>query len=113
MSLQLAVAWWLGNNASWPVLLLTAYAFGGFVTANLFLANHELSHNLAFKSAGANSTLGLVVNLPIGIPFSVAFKKYHLEHHMFQGHDAIDTDIPTAGEAGSSLWVDPCSRSCG
>ena len=25
MSLQLAVAWWLGNNASWPVLLLTAY----------------------------------------------------------------------------------------
>ena len=114
MSLQLAVAWWLGNNASWPVLLLTAYAFGGFVTANLFLANHELSHNLAFKSAAANRALGLVVNLPIGIPFSVAFKKYHLEHHMFQGHDAIDTDIPTAGEArlfslGGSLlkivWV--------
>ena len=114
MSLQLAVAWWLGNNASWPVLLLTAYAFGGFVTANLFLANHELSHNLAFKSAGANRALGLVVNLPIGIRFSVAFKKYHLEHHMFQGHDAIDTDIPTAGEArlfslGGSLlkivWV--------
>ena len=104
----------MGNNASWPVLLLTAYVFGGFATANLFLANHELSHNLAFKSAAANRALGLVANLPIGIPFSVAFKKYHLEHHMFQGHDAIDTDIPTVGEArlfslGGSLlkivWV--------
>ena len=96
---QLSLATYLGNHASTPVLLLCAYLFGGFATANLFLANHELSHNLAFASPAANRVLGLVANLPIGIPFSVAFKKYHLEHHMFQGHDAIDTDIPTRGEA--------------
>ena len=96
---QLSLAYYLGNNASTPVLLMCAYLFGGFATANLFLANHELSHNLAFKSPAANRLLGLVANLPIGIPFSVAFKKYHLEHHMFQGHDTVDTDIPTKGEA--------------
>ena len=55
----------MGNNASWPVLLFTAYIFGGFATANLFLANHELSHNLAFKSAAANRALGLVANLSL------------------------------------------------
>ena len=52
--IQLAVACWMGKNASTPVLILCAYVFGGFATANLFLANHELSHNLAFKSPGAN-----------------------------------------------------------
>ena len=55
-----------------------------------------------------------MANLPIGIPFSVAFKKLLLEHLMCQGHDGIDTDIPTVGEArffslGGSLlkivWV--------
>jgi fatty acid desaturase len=99
VSAQLGLAYYLGNYASTPVMLLCAYLFGGFATANLFLANHELSHNLAFASPGANRALGLLANLPIGIPFSVAFKKYHLEHHMFQGHDSVDTDIPTKGEA--------------
>lgn len=99
VSAQLGLAYYLGNYASTPLMLLCAYLFGGFATANLFLANHELSHNLAFASPGANRALGLLANLPIGIPFSVAFKKYHLEHHMFQGHDSVDTDIPTKGEA--------------
>ena len=69
---QLAFGYYLGQNASTPVLILCAYVIGGFATANLFLANHELSHNLAFKSPAANRLLGLVANLPIGIPFSVA-----------------------------------------
>jgi len=60
----------------------------------------------------ANRALGILANLPIGIPFSVAFKGYHLEHHKFQGHDVIDTDIPSGLEAqlfttsfGKFVWV--------
>jgi sphingolipid 4-desaturase/C4-monooxygenase len=96
---QLAAAYYLGNNAPMPVLVLAAYSLGGFATANLFLANHELSHNLVFENTTANRALGLFANLPVGIPFSVAFKRYHMEHHLFQGHDGVDTDIPTKGEA--------------
>ena len=36
-----------------------------------------------------------VANLPIGVPAAVTFKRYHMDHHKFQGVDGIDVDIPT------------------
>jgi sphingolipid delta-4 desaturase len=44
---------------------------------------HEISHSAGFgvQYPRANRLLGIFANLPIGLPFSVAFKGYHLEHH--------------------------------
>lgn len=54
--------------------LLTAYIIGATANQNLFLAIHEISHNLAFKAPLANRLFAIVANLPIGLPYSAAFR---------------------------------------
>lgn len=75
MSLQMACASWLRHC---PVLsikfLLVSYIVGATANQNLFLAIHEISHNLAFKSATANRLFAVFANLPIGLPYSAAFR---------------------------------------
>lgn len=57
-----------------PTFILCAYAIGGTANHNLFLAIHEITHNLAFRGVRANKFLAIFANLPIGIPYSAAFK---------------------------------------
>lgn len=75
VSLQITCACLLRNNSmlSWP-FLATAYLVGATANQNLFLAIHEISHNLAFRSPMANRLLAIFANLPIGIPYSAAFR---------------------------------------
>ena len=83
---------------SWQ-FLATAYFVGATANQNLFLAIHEISHNLAFRSPILNRLFAIFANLPIGIPYSAGFRPYHLTHHKNLGVDGIDTDLPTAFEA--------------
>ena len=83
---------------SWR-FLLTAYVIGATCNQNLFLAIHEISHNLAFRSPMGNRLLAIFANIPIGIPYSAAFRPYHLTHHKSLGVTGLDTDLPTAVEA--------------
>ncbi|KAG9230578.1 fatty acid desaturase-domain-containing protein [Amylocarpus encephaloides] len=100
VSIQVLCAYLLQNTPflSWQ-FFLTAYIVGATANQNLFLAIHEISHNLAFRSANANRAIALVANLPIGIPYSASFRPYHLTHHKSLGVDGLDTDLPTALEA--------------
>ena len=75
VSLQLACAIGLRNTPIFSIpFLLTAYLIGATANQNLFLAIHEISHNLAFKSPILNRILAVFANLPIGIPYSAAFR---------------------------------------
>ncbi len=58
---------------SWK-FLATAYIVGGTANQNIFLAIHEISHNLAFKSMLTNRYFAIIANLPIGLPYSAAFR---------------------------------------
>ncbi|KAJ3650622.1 hypothetical protein Zmor_016710 [Zophobas morio] len=102
------------KDRSWPTIFLVGYCFGGVINHSLMLAVHEISHNLAFGHGRPfyNKMFGFFANLPIGIPISISFRKYHLEHHKYQGDELKDTDIPTYLEAklfcttfGKFLWV--------
>uniref|UniRef100_A0A1A9UYB0 sphingolipid 4-desaturase n=1 Tax=Glossina austeni TaxID=7395 RepID=A0A1A9UYB0_GLOAU len=114
MVLTQILALFVVKDFSWQMLIVAAYCFGGILNHSLMLAVHEISHNLAFGHSRPmlNRILGFICNLPIGLPMSISFRKYHLEHHRYQGDEVVDTDIPTLLEAklfnstfGKFVWV--------
>lgn len=100
VSLQLSLAYYLRNTHpfTWKFFII-AYVFGATANQNIFLAIHELSHNLAFKKPIHNKLFAIFTNTPIGIPYSASFGPYHQLHHKFLGDELYDTDIPTRYEA--------------
>lgn len=88
------------NIESFWTLFAIAYCIGGVANHAIMLAIHEISHGMGFGTAKplANKLFSIFANLPIGIPMSISFKKYHLEHHRYQGDELLDTDIPTFAE---------------
>ncbi|XP_077989030.1 sphingolipid delta(4)-desaturase DES1-like isoform X2 [Glandiceps talaboti] len=108
------IACFLVKDAPWTVVVLAAYCFGGVINHSMTLAVHEISHNLAFGHSKPmhNRILGIFGNLIIGVPQSITFKKYHLEHHRYQGDTDLDMDIPSQLEGKlftntytKCLWV--------
>ncbi|KZP25646.1 hypothetical protein FIBSPDRAFT_950064 [Athelia psychrophila] len=61
---QLSAAYLLRHTSplSWQFVLV-AYAIGGTANQNLFLAIHEITHNLAFRGIAANELLAIFSNL--------------------------------------------------
>lgn len=97
--LQIFCAWYVSRPTTpWWQFWVIAYVIGGTCSHSLTLAIHEMSHHLFFKTAKANTFYSFFCNWPLVVPYANSFKKYHLEHHRYQGVDGVDVDIPTAIE---------------
>ena len=97
VALQLAMA--VGTRKwGWLPWLAAIYVVGATANHSLFLAIHELAHNLGAKSVAGNRYIAMMANIPICIAYSVTFKPYHMAHHRNQGTLGMDTDIPSAIE---------------
>ena len=95
------------SGSPWWLVLLVAYLVGAFADHGLFVMIHECAHNLIFRSRLANMLSGMLANLPMVLPSSVSFQRYHLRHHAFQGVYEMDADLPSRWEArlvGRSPW---------
>ena len=75
VSIQLFTAYTLRHTSptSWRFVLLS-YVIGGTANQNLFLAIHEITHNLALRGMKKNRLLAIFANLPIGLPYAMLFK---------------------------------------
>ena len=112
VSLQIVLAYFL-KNASWWLVFGVAYLIGAFACHTLFVCIHECAHNLLFKNKKLNTISGIIANLPMVLPSSVSFQKYHLKHHSFQGVEELDGDMPYRWEAklinnstiGKAIWL--------
>ena len=99
---------YLLQSAPWPLLLACAWVVGGTLNHSLQLAVHELTHNLCFHSALLNKAAAMFANLVTCFPSSVSFQKYHHDHHLWQGVDGVDTDVPTLLE--SAWFANPAAK---
>jgi sphingolipid delta-4 desaturase len=88
----------VADRSIWVTLLL-AYTVGAFASHGLFVMIHECAHRLVFRRRTPNVLAGLVANLPLFVPGSFSFQKYHLKHHSNQGVYELDADIPSRWEA--------------
>lgn len=102
---------WIIQDVSWLTLFVMAYTVGGVFNHSLGSSVHEIGHNLAFghgKRAWMNRVLSLWVNLPLGVPMAITYKKYHADHHRYLGEENQDVDIPTRLE--SWLFKHPITK---
>ncbi len=101
------------SSQPWWLILLAAYTIGAFADHALFVMIHECAHRLIFKKPSANRLAGILANMPVIFPSSVAFETYHIKHHSFQGIHELDGDLPNYWEAklinnffiGKMIWL--------
>ncbi|KAJ3284092.1 hypothetical protein HK104_010111 [Borealophlyctis nickersoniae] len=96
VSIQLALAYTFGRlyphqNA---LLVAVAYFIGGTVTSMFGVIIHEATHGLCSTSLAVNRIIGLSANICIPFPIFASFRRYHLEHHAYQGVLDKDPDLP-------------------
>jgi fatty acid desaturase len=92
---QVGLAYYFGRiNISLWQMLVVAYFVGGTLTALSGVLIHEACHSLVLSSRFWNRIVGLIANINLPVPIAQSFRRYHLEHHTWQGVEGMDPDLP-------------------
>lgn len=89
------------TKLNWLNFILLAYTIGSILNHSLMLAIHEICHCTAFgiEYPKLNKFIGMIANLPMVLPYSISFKKYHNDHHRYLNNEILDPDVPSKFEA--------------
>lgn len=94
---HMLLAWivrsWTGV-LGWIGIAAVACVLGGSLASFLAIALHECTHGLVFKAPLANRLLALFANTGTPVPTAMGFRRYHSDHHAFQGDRDRDPDMP-------------------
>ncbi|XP_048213383.1 sphingolipid delta(4)-desaturase DES1-like [Perognathus longimembris pacificus] len=97
MVLTQLVSFYFVKDLDWKWVIFGACVFGNCINHSMILAIHELCHNFPFghHKSRWSCWFGMFANLPIGLPFAIAFKRFHMDHHQYLGVDGMDIGIPS------------------
>ncbi len=94
INLLLAYYWSCVWEFSWVPFLLTAYFIGGTMTHICGALLHEATHDLMHENHLVNKVMLFLGNIIIPVPVGASFRRYHREHHTYQGVEGLDPDLP-------------------
>ena len=105
--------WRVETAMEWLVFFAVAFTIGGSMIHLVGIVMHECTHGLVAASLTANKIVGHLINIAIPVPIAMSFRRYHLEHHTFQGVEGRDPDLPhtfelrlvRGGTAGKIIWM--------
>lgn len=100
VAVNLLMAYFWGRVWSFSLVpfLLTAYFIGGSMTHIIGVILHEATHNAMHPSPTVNKAMLFFSNLIIPVPVGASFRRYHFEHHTYQGVEGKDPDLPLQWE---------------
>ncbi|KAL0091292.1 fatty acid desaturase-domain-containing protein [Phycomyces blakesleeanus] len=112
---QLSLAYGFGRvwQAPFWVFFLVAYVVGATLIGAIGVIIHEACHCLIMPTKSHNRYVGLLANVSLPVPIAQSFRRYHIEHHTWQGVEGMDPDLPLDWEKelikGNSLtkllWI--------
>lgn len=85
---HMLLAWMLGRTEGtlgWVKIVLAALFFGSTIGDLMSICIHECVHALVAPTSLANKLLALLANVGTPFPIAMSFRRYHSDHHVYQG----------------------------
>lgn len=102
---QLMLAWMYRSREEYTNFIsgnigmtLIACAIGGSLSSFLAIALHECTHDLVSKNPLVCKAFALLCNVGTPVPIAMSFRRYHADHHAYQGCEIKDPDMPLEWE---------------